>query len=61
MSVTSEFYFARATESAQAARDASLDNVKERCLRAEKAWLAMATRLVDAENRKRRDATVDAE
>ncbi len=61
MSVTSEFYFARATESAQAARDASLDNVKERCLRAEKAWLAMATRLLEAEDRKRERAPAEPE
>lgn len=44
MSKESEFYRGRA-EQARAEADAStLDNVRERCLRAEAAWIAMAER-----------------
>lgn len=45
MSVTSEFYLAQAAASAKAARETNLSNVRERCLRAEAAWQAMADRL----------------
>lgn len=45
MSVTSDFYLARATECARDAEKATLDNVKERYLRAERAWRTMADRL----------------
>ena len=42
MSQTFEFYDARAHEAATAAKDATLQNVKERNLRAEKTWRALA-------------------
>ena len=45
MSVTREFYLSRAEESAREAADATLDNVRDRALRAEAAWRAMADRL----------------
>ena len=45
MSVTSEFYLARAAECAREAEATVLANVRERCRRSEEAWLAMANRL----------------
>lgn len=45
MSVTSEFYLARAAECAREAETTLLANVRERCRRSEEAWLAMASRL----------------
>lgn len=56
MSATVDFYLARAAESAQAARDATLVNVRERCLRAEAAWRVMADRLRRVERKKSQDA-----
>lgn len=57
MSVTSEFYLARAAESERDAKAASLPNVRDRCLRAERAWRAMAERLMVSErDRLKRDA-----
>ncbi len=49
MSVTSEYYMARASESALEADRATLENVRERHLRSEAAWLAMARRLTRTE------------
>lgn len=49
MSVTSEFYLARAAESARDAKATSLPNVRARCLRSEQAWRAMAERLMVSE------------
>lgn len=49
MSATSEFYLARAADSAREAETATLDNVRERALRSQTAWLAMANRLVRGE------------
>lgn len=49
MSATSDFYLSRASECATEARAATLDNVRDRCLRSEAAWLAMADRLKRAE------------
>ena len=43
MSQTFEFYDARANEAAAEAEAATLDNVRERNLRAEKTWRALAT------------------
>lgn len=43
MSQTFEFYDARANEAAAEAAAATLDNVRERNLRAEKTWRALAT------------------
>ena len=54
MSATSEFYLARAMESAQQADEAKLANVRERCLRAEAAWRAMAERLLKSEAERKR-------
>ncbi|WP_157215870.1 hypothetical protein [Flavisphingomonas formosensis] len=56
MSATSDFYLARAEESARAARETQLVNVRERCLRAEAAWQAMADRLLRSEAERRRQA-----
>jgi len=42
MSQTFEFYDARAQESAAEAAGAILDNVRERALRSEKTWRALA-------------------
>ena len=44
MSQQHEFYLARAAEANAEAEKATLDNVRERCLRAEAAWSAMAAR-----------------
>jgi hypothetical protein len=44
MSSQFEFYRARALEARADAEAATLDNVKERCLRAASAWDAMAAR-----------------
>lgn len=42
MSQTFEFYDARANEAANEAEAATLDNVRDRCLRAEKTWRGLA-------------------
>ena len=53
MSQTFEFYDARARESAVEAEQAVLENVRERALRSEKTWRALAEQarkvLVDRE------------
>ncbi|MFD2502059.1 hypothetical protein ACFSTI_28845 [Rhizorhabdus histidinilytica] len=46
MSATSDFYLARAAESALLADATDLANVRDRWLRAESAWRAMAEKLV---------------
>ena len=46
MSIQSDFYRARAVEARADADTASLDNVRERCLRAAAAWDDMADRAV---------------
>lgn len=49
-----EFFAARADEAAIAAREASLENVRQRELRSERAWRIMAERRrVTDTNRKR--------
>ena len=45
MSLTSDFYLARAAECAREAETTVLANVRERCLRSQEAWLSMANRL----------------
>jgi hypothetical protein len=50
MSVNSDFYLARAAESAREASETDLTNVRERCLRSEQAWRAMADRLLRSES-----------
>ena len=49
MSATTDFYLARAADCARDAAAATLDNVRERNLRAEAAWLAMANKLMRGE------------
>ncbi|HEV2747877.1 MAG TPA: hypothetical protein VGW34_11335 [Allosphingosinicella sp.] len=44
-----EFYRARAEEAKRAAEEATLDNVRERCLRSEAAWAGMADRAARTE------------
>ena len=44
MADTPHFYRARAAEQHAAADEATLDNVRERCTRAAKAWEVMADR-----------------
>jgi len=46
MSLNFEFCDARAREAAAAAEEAALANVRERALRSEAAWRAMADRLL---------------
>ena len=49
-----DLYLARAGEARAAADGATLDNVREQCLRAEEAWLSMARRqqqLIDMQAR----------
>lgn len=57
MSLTSDFYLARAAECANAAQTSGLDNVKERYLRSEDAWLTMARRLLRSETLRDEAAT----
>lgn len=61
MSATSDFYLARAADSARDAQNTDLENVRERCLRAEAAWLAMADRLLRSEDERKRAAVEKAE
>ncbi|HEX8584452.1 MAG TPA: hypothetical protein VGB65_10190 [Allosphingosinicella sp.] len=44
MSAQHDFYAARAAEARVDADKATLDNVRERCIRAAEAWEAMAAR-----------------
>jgi hypothetical protein len=56
LSATLDLYLQRAAENARAAQETNLINVRERCLRAEAAWQAMADRLTQVEAQKKRDA-----
>lgn len=49
MSPQLNFYRERAAEAGRDAAEAKLDNVRERCLRAEEAWLGMAARVERSE------------
>lgn len=49
MSVTSEFYLARAAECARDAQNTTLDNVRDRFRRSEAVWVSMAERLTRGE------------
>lgn len=60
MSATSDFYLARAAECARDAAAAPLANVRDRCLRSEEAWLAMAERLLSSEAARDRNAAEKA-
>ena len=44
MSTNEEFYLARAADARREADAATLDNVRDRCLRSEAAWNEMAAR-----------------
>ena len=50
MSVQHDFYVARASEARADAEAATLDNVRDRCLRAAAAWDAMAARAHRSDN-----------
>jgi hypothetical protein len=56
LSATVTFYLSRAAECARDAQETNLVNVRERALRAEAAWQAMADRLLHIEEQKRHDA-----
>lgn len=60
MSAASDFYLERAAACAREAQEAELANVRERCLRAEAAWLAMAERILKTEAARDRNAAVKA-
>lgn len=49
MSPQLNFYRERAAQASRDAAEATLDNVRERCLRAEEAWLGMAARVERSE------------
>ncbi|MEP0390700.1 MAG: hypothetical protein ABJ205_13615 [Erythrobacter sp.] len=70
MAATFEFYDARANEAAKAAQEATLENVRERNLRAEKTWRALADQSrkaahdrekLETEKAARREAEAQAE
>ena len=48
MALTYEFLVARADQAAQEAAVALLDNVRDRALRSENAWRAMADQVLEA-------------
>jgi hypothetical protein len=52
MSGQHEFYLERAAEARAAAEATNLENVRQRHLRAEAAWIDMANRVADTEQRK---------
>ena len=57
----SDFYRERAAESAQLAQDSTLENVRERNLRAEAAWHSMAEAASASEAERERTAAEKAE
>jgi len=61
MSATSNHYIAQADACAREAAAATLDNVRERCLRSEKSWRDMADRQLRAETMRSRLAEEKAE
>lgn len=50
-----ENYLARAAQAREAAAAATLDNVRESCLRSEAAWMAMANRLISLDAMQKRN------
>lgn len=50
MNQTFEFYDARADEAAIQAAAATLENVRERCLRSEKTWRSLAKQALKLSN-----------
>jgi hypothetical protein len=62
MSTQHDFYEARAAQARSEAEAATLDNVRDRCLRAASAWEAMAARAERGDNlRAKRVAEKEAE
>lgn len=47
MNKTTEFYLERAAAAAEEARNAGLDNVRDRALRSEAAWMKLANKTSD--------------
>lgn len=60
MSANHEFYLARAAEARADAEAAVLANVRDRCLRAEAAWTAMADRAARSDRARERLAVEKA-
>jgi len=60
MSPQLNFYRERAAEAGRDAADAKLDNVRDRCLRAEEAWLGMAARVERSERLRADSAALKA-
>jgi hypothetical protein len=60
MSVTSDFYLARAEECGREAENTALENVRDRALRSQEAWLSMANRLRKGEMMRDRAAAEKA-
>lgn len=60
MSTQADFYAARAAEARHAAEDATLDNVRERCLRSAAAWEGMAARAARTDQMRLRQAAEKA-
>ncbi len=58
MTVTSDYYVQQAVREEQEAASATLDNVRERCLRSAQTWRLMADRVTRAQTMR---ATLDAE
>lgn len=60
MSATHEFYLVRAQEARAAAADSTLENVRERHLRAAEAWEAMAARIMRTDLAREKQAAAKA-
>ena len=60
MSIQAEFYAARAAEARASAEEATLDNVRERCLRSAAAWEGMAARAARTDQMRVRQAAEKA-
>ena len=60
MSVTTDFYLARAAECARDAEATALDNVRDRFRRSEAAWRVMADRLQRGEEMRDADLAAKA-
>jgi hypothetical protein len=56
-----DFYLARASQAGAEAEAATLEHVRERCLRSEAAWTAMAERAERSEQMKAAEAQRKAE
>lgn len=56
MSVSSEYYLAMVDKCARDADESPLENVRDRCLRSEAAWRALAQRMLVAERSRAAEA-----